>query len=84
MKTKIYCIFDRIAQEAGPIFEAKNDGIALRMYHQVNLPGSSEDYYLLRVGDFDHETCVLTPLKTALEVLERTEVEDGDETVSAR
>lgn len=51
---KLYCIYDRVAQEAGPIFEAKNNGVALRMFSGVNLPGNADDFSLMCIGEFDH------------------------------
>jgi hypothetical protein len=59
MKTNLYVIYDRVAEESGPIFEAKNDLVADRNFkkllseHKTEL---SNDFKLLRIGTFDHET----------------------------
>lgn len=57
MRRKLYVIYDRAAEESGPIYEAKNDAIALRNFSQV-VDGKpfSEDQELLCVGEIDHET----------------------------
>lgn len=60
MKTNIYVIRDKVAEESGPIFEAKNDSVAYRQY--VSLIEKSDhqgDFDLLCVGDYDHEEDVL-------------------------
>ena len=31
----LYVIYDRVAQESGPVFEAKNDGIAVRQMRNL-------------------------------------------------
>lgn len=53
---KVYCIRDLIACECGPIFSAKNDGIAIRqvcsMMHDVI---DVTDYALYCLGTFDTE-----------------------------
>lgn len=49
----IYSIYDKIAGECGPLFEAANDGVAIRKFRQVMDSASIEeknDYQLLLVG----------------------------------
>lgn len=52
----VYTIFDKVANECGPIIEAKNDAVALRQYRQVtkdiNSPG---EFALYRIGSMDHD-----------------------------
>lgn len=58
MKNRLYVIFDRVAEESGPIFEAKNDGVAYRMYEKY-MDGKDverEEFKLLKVGTFDHDS----------------------------
>lgn len=52
----IYVVYDRLAEESGPCFEAKNDLVARRNFRRILSSGSSpSDYLLLRVGNIDHE-----------------------------
>lgn len=56
MKTCLYVIRDQVAEESGPIFEAKNDSVAYRQY--VTLIEKSDyqgDFTLLNIGTYDHE-----------------------------
>ena len=59
----LYSIEDKIANEFGPVFQAKNDGVAKRMYVQT-MQGDrilyADDYRLWSVGEFDVETGVLS------------------------
>jgi len=58
MKTSVYVIFDRVAEESGPLFEAVNDGIALRNFKNVleNVPSYQRgDYRLFKVGEYTNK-----------------------------
>lgn len=62
MKRGMYVSYDLIALEAGPIFLAKNDAVALRMYNQLlerETSVTADEYELRCVGVFDTETCNL-------------------------
>lgn len=62
MKKKLYVVFDKVAEEAMPIFEGKNDGVAWRKFADVRDKTEGiriEDFDLYRVGSFDTETMVL-------------------------
>lgn len=52
----LYCVFDKVAEEAGPIFEAKNDAIAQRNFMKLleRTGGMQSDFVLYSVGKFDH------------------------------
>lgn len=56
MKTNIYTIYDRIAEEAGPLFQAVNDGVAIRrtVSFMLDLDVNSTDYKLLKIGYFEN------------------------------
>lgn len=60
MQTKMYTIYDKVAQEAGPTFHAKNDGIALRSFNDAikNSP-YPEDFQLFCLGTFEPEKMVI-------------------------
>lgn len=64
MKYGMYCIYDKIANDSGFPFDAKNDGVALRKF-QSFLAGltkenenlSTDEFELRYVGDYDSELC---------------------------
>lgn len=58
MKTFMYVIRDNVAEDCGPIFTAKTDGVAIRNYENYinkDVTVHKEDYDLLRVGSYDSE-----------------------------
>lgn len=58
MKTSMYCMYDVVAEESGPIFEAKSDAVAIRSYYNVvKNHDNPEDFTLMYVGEFDREKC---------------------------
>lgn len=79
---RLYCIYDRVAQESGPIYEAKNDAVALRMTQQY-IAEHGDEYYVLYLGDYYHDPVKLVSLDVPLRVVSAPEfVEDNqvDET----
>lgn len=70
MINNLYVIYDRTAEESGPVFEAKNDGIALRNVHlMLKDKPFQEDYVLLCVGSIDHDTSVIAGTMEPREVV---------------
>ncbi len=64
MKVNIYTIYDKVACEAGPIFQAKNDAVALRCFMSLmkdtpNVVPSDYDVYCL--GEFDTDNRSFVP-----------------------
>lgn len=62
MKSVIYTVFDKVAEEYGPLFEAKNDGVALRQFKQLLntvVVENRDDYVLYSCGTFDHDAGVM-------------------------
>lgn len=55
MKQFMYCILDKVACEYGPIFEAKNNNVALRSFQKVIKDQIVSDFDLYIVGSVDHE-----------------------------
>lgn len=58
MKIGIYSIFDKVAAEFGPIFSAKNDEVASRMFRDTEVRDqikNIEDFELHRAGWYDNE-----------------------------
>lgn len=62
--TALYTIYDKIAEEAGPLFHAPNNKVARRNYDamlsQVS-DVSKDDYILYRVGEFDTDKAMIYP-----------------------
>lgn len=55
---RLYCIFDNVASVSSPVFEAKNDGVARRMYRasiKQNPDQVPSEFDLWYLGDFDNE-----------------------------
>ena len=64
MKVNIYTIYDKVACEAGPIFQAKNDTVALRCFMSLMKDTSSvnpTDYDVYCLGEFDTEKRSFVP-----------------------
>ena len=67
MNTELFTIYDKVAQEAGPIFQAKNLYVAMRYVkdmikdNNINLT----EYDLVRLGSFDSESMSLSVLSKA-------------------
>lgn len=77
MKQKLYVIFDKVAEEAGPVQCAKNDGIARRMFRQAikdaPFPG---DFKILCIGEYDSDTVEFSIYNPPNEILDDVEVEE--------
>lgn len=77
----IYSVLDRVASEGSPLFEAKNDACALRIFHRdlLKVAANESEYQLLRLGSIDHERSVISPLEVPVLVqfATGTEVEDN-------
>ena len=49
-----YTIFDKVANEYAPVFQAVNDGVALRSVKKIlSDVDDASDYQVFRVGTFD-------------------------------
>ena len=65
MKYNLYSIYDSVAEDFGPIFQAKNYDVALRyvaemiMSHHVKL----SEYFLYYLGTFDSDSGSICPDK---------------------
>lgn len=59
---KLYSVKDIVADEFGPVFEAKNHAVANRAYRKLLLDNvaNASDYELHCIGDFDSEKGVIT------------------------
>lgn len=54
----IYTVYDKVAEESGPLFEQVNDGCAMRAYRKLfsNGEASELEYKLLFLGTIDKKT----------------------------
>lgn len=59
----LYTIYDSVAEECGPLFEAKNGSVAMRQFQELQKkinPEQLNDFSLYWVGRFDKENMVIT------------------------
>lgn len=69
----VYTLFDRLAKEAGPLYEAKADIVAARAVQRMFAMKQAEsfdsrDFVLLRLASWDKELCKLVPEPSPVEV----------------
>lgn len=63
MQYNIYSIYDKTAEEFGPLFTAVNDGVAIREYKNVGIPEALKDEYELHcVGTYDSKEGLVLPI----------------------
>ena len=67
---RLYVIYDRVAREGGPIFQAVNDGVAMRSYKafMAQSPVSPEEYQLVCIGLYDPEVMKIDAFDIPLDV----------------
>lgn len=75
MKMGVYVIYDRIAEEAGPLFTAKSDAVAIRNYRNSLKEVQASEYRLYAIGEYDSEKVLLFADPKSREV--NTEVSDA-------
>lgn len=74
MLVNIYTIYDVLAEECGPIFQAKNDKVACRACDSMIAEAcgtSVSDYQLWCLGAFDNEKMEFTPIRAGEGLLGR-------------
>lgn len=60
MINQIYTIYDRVAEEIGPIVEAKNNSVAIRQWHNIMKNNDNKNQYdLLNIGQINTVTIEL-------------------------
>ena len=65
----IYTIYDKVAEECGPLFQAKSDAVACRACrNSLSNVHDVDDYKLLRVGYVDNSTGKITVEVSPVEV----------------
>lgn len=78
---RLYCIYDRLAEEAGPIFEAKNDAVAWRMIMNTIKEYNQEEYCIYCVGEFDHGNVRLTAYADPVLVLSKNDFVEEEQSI---
>jgi len=69
---RVYTVYDKVAAEGGPLFQAKNDGTAMRSFiHLIadNKVDSALDYVLYCIAEWNPENLTLKPLPCPEEVI---------------
>lgn len=64
MIVNVYTIYDAIAEECGPVFQAKNDNVACRACDSMisDITGTAvSDFHLWCLGSFNTETRIFLP-----------------------
>lgn len=61
---KIFSIYDKVAEEHGSLYEAKNEAVAIRMFKQLlaNDLYQKTDYELHYLGAWNSKTGEITPI----------------------
>lgn len=64
MTRNIYVVYDKVAQESGPIFEATTDGAALRSFHKLTTGPDIDqsEFELYKLGVVNHTNNELSAL----------------------
>lgn len=69
MAERLYVIYDRVAEECGPVFQAHNDGVALREFRKLlQQVTRQEEYKLYLVGNIDQAKMLIEPVVPPVEV----------------
>lgn len=69
MKSGIYAIYDRVAEECGPVWAAKSDAVAVRNCRNVLKDSRADEFMLYCLGSFDSEAIVVVGLEKARQVV---------------
>ncbi len=81
MKVNIYTIYDKVAEECGPVFQAKNDNVACRMVKSLfdenpSILGGEYEVYSLGLFDTENRNFVPESDFGRLVISDLMEVED--------
>ncbi len=76
----LYTVYDKLAVEAGPIYEAKNDAVAVRAYKNLlgqNKVTNPDEYQLVKVGVMNKTDLTLIPETTIINIEYGVKQEEG-------
>jgi len=59
MKQKLYTLYDNVAEQFGPIFQAANNAVAMRSVQNMKIK-TFDDFQLYLVGEWDMESGNIT------------------------
>ena len=63
MKFNLYTVNDVVAEEAGPVFCAKNSGVAFRNFSaMLKDVATPDEYELFHVGEYDSDSMEVTAM----------------------
>ncbi len=84
MLYNLYTIYDTVAKECGPIFQAKNKEVACRYVAEMlkSNPVKLSEYYLCSIGNFDSDSGKILPdviVKDCLDELFGVDVKEVDD-----
>lgn len=68
----LYTVFDKIAEEAGPVFQGKNEGVAIRQTVALMLQNPHiyvPDYSLYKIAEWDTENMGMVVSKKEIDFL---------------
>lgn len=67
MDMNLYCVYDRVAEQCGPLYEAKNDAVACRNFKAMMAAVPKVDldaFDLIFLGTMDKDTMKIVVLDT--------------------
>lgn len=65
MTMRIYALYDRVAEECGPVWAAKSDAVAVRNARNSLKEARLDEWFLYCLGSFDPEKVELVAIKAA-------------------
>lgn len=71
MRTGLYTILDRLAEQSGNVFQAPTPAVAVRQFSNLMREsgvGRPEEYRLLHIGDYDNERCIIDAFAVPVDV----------------
>ncbi len=69
MTLSVYVLFDRVAEECGPVWAAKNDAVAIRNARIQLKEVRADEYRLYCLGSLDTERVELKAVDKAREIV---------------
>lgn len=71
MESRVYTVLDRVAEDGGPPWLAKNDGVAVRQFYKLlerTDPHNLSDYLLVCLGVYESSSMALRPFERPEEI----------------
>lgn len=59
MKQKLYTLYDNVAEQFGPVFQAANNAVAMRSVQNMKIK-VYDDFQLFLIGEWDMESGEIT------------------------